>query len=81
MMTNRKQHDDGARVDDHLDHGQELGVLGHEEHCDAKSVSTRLSAQWTGWDRRITPSAPPRTMADARTNDQQLHQWSAFPSP
>ncbi len=30
----QEQHDDGAGVDDHLDGGEEVGLLRHEEHSD-----------------------------------------------
>ena len=32
----QEQHDDGAGVDDHLHGGQEVGLLGHEQHGDAE---------------------------------------------
>ena len=45
----QEQHDDGAGVDDHLHGGEEVGVLGDEQHGDAEQRRRpALSAECTG---------------------------------
>ena len=64
----QEQHHDGAGVDDHLHDGQEVGLLGYEEHRDARTASAPGSARRAqGWGRRMTPRAPPSTMIAAAT--------------
>ena len=62
----QEQDDDGAGVDDHLHGGEEVGVLGDEQHATPKSVADQAQRGVHRVARAATtPSAPASTMTAA----------------
>ena len=70
----QEEHDDGAGVDDHLHGGEEVGVLGDEQHGDAEQGGD----QREGGVHRVAVEHHPQRTGDAGPTgdeeDEELHQ-------